>query len=63
MEQVKNPCIDVCQYDDNQICLGCKRTRTEAKTWWRLTDEEKMQVLENVKNRRNDVSDYYGYYV
>jgi hypothetical protein len=63
MEQIKSPCIDICQYDDHEICLGCRRTKTEAKTWWRLNDEEKMRILENIKNHRTDNTDYYGYYM
>ena len=62
MPKIKDPCIEVCQYDDNQICIGCRRTKTEAKSWWGLSDEEKLKVLENVKNRRPE-TDYYGHYV
>ncbi len=63
MPEVKNPCIEVCQYDDNEICIGCKRTRKEAKSWWRLTDQEKLEVLEKIKTRRSEATDYYGHYV
>jgi predicted Fe-S protein YdhL (DUF1289 family) len=62
-EKIKNPCVDICQYDENQICIGCKRTKTEAKTWWRLIDEEKLQIIENVKKRKSESTDYYGHYV
>lgn len=63
MENVKSPCLDICQYDDDQVCIGCKRTKFEAKNWWRFTDEEKLKVLENIKTRRNENKDYYGHYV
>jgi hypothetical protein len=63
MEKIKNPCLDICQYNDKEICIGCKRTKTESKTWWRLNDDEKLQILENVKTRRNESTDYYGHYV
>ena len=62
-EKIKSPCVDICQYDENQICIGCKRTKTEAKTWWRLTDEEKLQIIEDVKKRKSENTDYYGHYV
>lgn len=62
-EKIKSPCIDICQYDENHICIGCKRTKTEAKTWWRLTDEEKLQIIEDVKKRKSENTDYYGHYV
>jgi len=63
MAEIKNPCIEVCQYDDNEICLGCKRTRKEAKSWWRLAENEKQDVLEKIKTRRAETTDYYGHYV
>ncbi len=63
MSEIKNPCIEVCQYDDNEICIGCKRTRKEAKTWWKMTDKEKLEVLEKIKTRRAETTDYYGHYV
>jgi predicted Fe-S protein YdhL (DUF1289 family) len=63
MPEVKNPCIEICQYDDNEICIGCKRTRKEAKSWWRFTEQEKRDVLEKIKTRRAQNTDYYGHYV
>ena len=61
--EIKNPCIEVCQYDDELVCIGCKRTRKEAKSWWRLSNEQKLEVLENIKKRRESGTDYYGHYV
>lgn len=63
MPEVKNPCVEICQYDDNEICIGCKRTRKEAKSWWRFTEQEKQEVLEKIKTRRAQNTDYYGHYV
>ena len=63
MPEIKSPCIEICQYDENEICIGCKRTRKEAKSWWRFTDEKKLQTLENIKTRRTGSTDYYGHYV
>lgn len=63
MGKIKDPCISICQYDDNEICLGCRRTKKEAKSWWRMNDEEKLQVLENIKTRAENSTDHYDYYV
>lgn len=63
MGKIKDPCISVCQYDDKEICVGCRRTKTEAKTWWRMLDEEKIQVLENIKKRASNSTDHYEHYV
>lgn len=60
MKDVKNPCINVCRTDSKGICLGCKRNLEEIGDWSRYTNEEKMTVLENISQRRNDTEDYYG---
>lgn len=63
MEKVKDPCISVCQYDEKEICTGCQRTKTEAKTWWRMNEQEKKLVLENIKKRGTENTEAYDYYV
>lgn len=63
MEKVKDPCVQICQYDHKDICIGCKRTKSEAKAWWRMSEEKKLQVLENVKKRYHDNTDFYDNYV
>lgn len=63
MTKVKDPCISICQYDENEICLGCRRTKTEAKTWWRMDEEEKLRVMQNLEKRDKDSSNKYDHYV
>ncbi|MCF8365599.1 MAG: DUF1289 domain-containing protein [Bacteroidales bacterium] len=62
-ENIKDPCISVCQYDDEEICLGCRRTKTEAKSWWRMTEEEKLNVLKNIETRSSSAANNYNHYV
>ncbi len=59
---IKDPCISVCQYDENEICLGCRRTKTEAKTWWRMNDEGKIKVLKDLEKRDKKSSNDYNHY-
>lgn len=60
MNDVKNPCINVCRTDSNGICLGCKRSLNEIGDWSKYSNEEKSSVLEKISQRRNDSEDYYG---
>lgn len=53
MEDIKSPCINICQLDLNGICLGCRRTMNEISDWWNMTNEQKQQVLKNI-DKRND---------
>lgn len=44
MSNTKNPCISVCKFDDD-ICLGCGRSKREIKAWKKMDKDEKRSVL------------------
>lgn len=41
---VKSPCKFICTLE-NEVCIGCGRTREEISKWSKYTDEEKVKVL------------------
>ena len=67
MTKIKNPCIQVCHYDNKGICYGCKRTREEAVKWIFFNDDEKIQILKNIESRaledNKPESNNYDHYV
>lgn len=61
---IKNPCIHVCTLDENNICMGCYRTKEEIRGWIHFTDEEKLSVLKKTEERKkNSEKDNYDRYV
>jgi len=61
---IKNPCIHVCTLDDEKVCMGCYRSAEEVRNWFRYTDEQKLQSLENAESRRRDKEESnYDHYV
>lgn len=40
----KNPCISLCKFDDD-ICLGCGRSKKEIKSWKKMDKDERRDVL------------------
>ncbi len=58
---VESPCEKICYLDSDDVCIGCKRTRDEIRMWMKYTDEEKLQVIENCKKRKQE--DNYERYV
>ena len=56
MNEIKSPCKSICKYDKNRICMGCYRTTKEIVGWIKMTDEEKLVVLDNINMRRSDSS-------
>jgi predicted Fe-S protein YdhL (DUF1289 family) len=53
MEEVKSPCIRVCQHDSAGVCFGCRRTREEVGDWSRYSNEEKEEIIRKTYDRRN----------
>lgn len=54
---VNSPCIDVCQIEyDIGLCVGCLRSRMEIENWSVMDDENKLWLLDVLKERR----EWYG---
>jgi len=43
-KSTKDPCISVCKFDDD-ICVGCGRSKREIKAWKKLDKADKRVVL------------------
>ena len=44
MSSTKDPCIDICKFNDD-ICIGCGRTKREIRAWKKLDKDDKRTVL------------------
>lgn len=53
MNEIKSPCISVCQYDSNGVCFGCRRTINEAGNWSKFSNEEREAIIKELSVRRN----------
>ena len=49
---VPSPCIDICELDDDSICLGCYRSIEEIAAWGMLDNAEKLELIELANKRR-----------
>lgn len=56
MDEVKSPCIKVCQHDSNGVCYGCRRTIAEVGDWGLYTNEQKQAVIDQLGSRKNSDS-------
>ena len=49
IDMVKSPCIGKCTYDITiQKCNDCGRTKEQISKWYIMTDDEKLEVLEQL---------------
>lgn len=50
---IPSPCIGVCRLErDTGLCEGCLRTAGEIRAWLGATDEERLAILMQLKQRR-----------
>lgn len=47
-----SPCVDVCTLDDEQVCIGCKRTIREIIDWSRMSAGEQWRVVQALRTRQ-----------
>ena len=60
---VKSPCIGKCNYDSSlETCADCRRTKQEISTWYVMTDDEKLTVLERLMNKQSNCNGFCGEY-
>jgi predicted Fe-S protein YdhL (DUF1289 family) len=50
----KNPCISLCKFDD-EICIGCGRSKKEIKGWKKMDKDERKGVLAESAVRLKDL--------
>lgn len=51
---MKSPCIKICKLKD-EMCLGCFRLIDEISKWKSMNNDEKQQVIDNIKQRGYNV--------
>jgi len=49
---VKSPCIDICELDDHDICIGCYRSLDEISRWSAASEPQQRAILQASEKRR-----------
>lgn len=60
---IQSPCIKVCKYDTDFLCIGCRRSRQEISAWSTASDEQKKKILKNIEDRRKEDNNFLNNYV
>ena len=50
----RSPCIQLCQINADDICMGCYRSVQEINQWYELSDEafEQVQQLRRLRRKQ-----------
>jgi len=51
-DAVPSPCVRNCSLDENDICLGCFRSVDEITGWNHSSNDERLRILENTRQRK-----------
>ncbi len=49
-----SPCISICTLDDNDVCLGCRRTLTEITHWSSYSKDRQWAIIDDLGRRTPD---------
>lgn len=49
---IDNPCMGICEYNKDNLCIGCKRNMNEIFDWYDYTDEQVAAINEELKTRK-----------
>ncbi len=56
-KKIISPCISICKYNKQFYCIGCKRHMNEIIDWLDYTDEMRIAVMKDLKERNiNDTN-------
>ena len=52
MIELASPCVNICKVEDD-VCIGCGRTLEEIAHWTSMSNEERKEINERVKELIN----------
>jgi predicted Fe-S protein YdhL (DUF1289 family) len=47
-----SPCVRNCCLDERDVCLGCARTLDEILRWSKLSNPERLEIMNQLQARR-----------
>jgi predicted Fe-S protein YdhL (DUF1289 family) len=48
---IPSPCIQICQLNDSDVCVGCGRTRDEIARWLAMSNDERFRIISALTTR------------
>ncbi|HIF51819.1 MAG TPA: DUF1289 domain-containing protein [Thiotrichaceae bacterium] len=51
VENIQSPCVRNCCLNEDDICLGCRRSLSEIIAWGPASNEERELILLHAKKR------------
>ncbi|MFC1751231.1 DUF1289 domain-containing protein [Pseudomonadota bacterium] len=52
LDITQSPCIGECELNEEEVCTGCHRSLDEINAWSKACDDERLNILQNVEQRK-----------
>jgi len=53
-QPTQSPCVDICKYNKNNYCLGCKRHSDEITNWINYSNSMREAIIKDLDSRNID---------
>jgi predicted Fe-S protein YdhL (DUF1289 family) len=53
-QPIKTPCVSICKYNQQNFCLGCKRSSDEIRNWANYSSVMREAIMADLENREID---------
>jgi uncharacterized protein len=54
--KIQSPCVNSCQLDSRDVCIGCLRTRSEIARWTQMNQWERISIMAALPSRNAKIS-------
>jgi len=44
-KKISSPCNRTCKLDENDVCVGCSRTRIEIMLWHDMNEQRRLEIM------------------
>lgn len=51
LEQIESPCIGVCRLGEDDLCVGCFRSRREIAEWLAYSPGQRREIMDRLPAR------------
>ncbi|MDG2252855.1 MAG: DUF1289 domain-containing protein [Methylophilaceae bacterium] len=51
IKEINSPCVGICQYNNEEFCIGCFRTAEEISQWTIIKDDERERIMGELDTR------------
>lgn len=42
---ISSPCANICKLNEQDVCIGCLRTRSEIARWSQMSEWERVSIM------------------